>query len=99
MRNIWPHLPYCGNICIDEFAGIDYCALFFSEKYWEKHFGRSTPGLIGAGMGLALGDYYIGPWSEIDEHPMQHANAGAYTRKDWSGVWTYYPDESWRCPF
>ncbi len=53
---------------------------------------RSTPpGLIGAGTGLALGEYYIGPWEEQDAHPMQHITTGAYTRKGMSGHWTYRP--------
>src|SRR4029078_11631501 len=41
---------------------------FWSEKYWMTHFQRTPPGLIGSGVGLALGEYYIGPWSEIGQH-------------------------------
>jgi O-methyltransferase len=93
VRHIWPHLVDTGYVFIDEFVGVDYCALFYSEKYWSKYFNRTPPGLIGAGTGLALGEFYIGPWSEHAAHPTQHGNAGAYTRKDMSGVWTYFPDE------
>lgn len=93
VRHIWPNLVDNGYIFIDEVVGTNYCALFYSEKYWEKYFNRTPPGLIGAGTGLPLGEYYIGPWSEIDNHPLQHANAGAYTRKDMSGYWAYYPQE------
>jgi O-methyltransferase len=93
VRNIWPHLVESGYIFIDEAVGVDYCALFYSEKYWSKYFGRTPPGLIGAGMGLALGDYYIGPYKEIAAHPTQHAGTAAWTRKDMSGVWAYYPRE------
>jgi O-methyltransferase len=93
VRHIWPHLVDTGYVFIDEFVGVDYCALFYSEKYWNKYFNRTPPGLIGAGTGLALGEFYIGPWSEHTAHPTQHGNAGAYTRKDMSGVWTYFPDE------
>lgn len=93
VRYIWPNLIDKGYIFIDEYIGLDYCALFYSEKWWAKHFNRTPPGLIGAGTGLPLGEYYIGPWSEKDDHPLQHPNAGAYTRKDMSGYWTYYPDE------
>lgn len=89
--HIWPHLVDQGYVFIDEFVGVDYCALFYSEKYGSKYFNRTPPGLIGAGTGLPLGEYYIGPWAEIDAHPMQHGNAGAYTRKDMSGYWAYYP--------
>ncbi len=76
-------------IFIDESVGLDYCALFYSEKYWQKYFNRTPPGLIGAGTGLPLGEYYIGPYSEIDLHPLQHHNAGAYVRKDMSGYRSY----------
>ncbi|HEX6280495.1 MAG TPA: TylF/MycF/NovP-related O-methyltransferase [Pyrinomonadaceae bacterium] len=94
VRNIWPRLIDKGYIFIDEPVGVDYCSIFYSEEYWKRYFDRTPPGLIGAGLGLALGEYYIGPWSEIDEHPLQHANSGAYTRKDLSGHWTYYPDST-----
>jgi O-methyltransferase len=90
VRFIWPHLVERGYIFIDEFEWLDYCALFWSERYWKKTFDRVPPGLIGAGSGLPLGDYYIGPWGEAESHPSQHANAGAYTRKDMSVLWTYY---------
>ena len=93
VRNLWPRLDDRGYIFIDEAIGVDYCALFYSEKYWRKYFDRTPPGLVGAGLGLALGEYYIGPWEETGAHPMQHASAGAWTRKNMSGYWAYYPDE------
>lgn len=93
VRHIWPHLTDRGHLFIDEFVGLDYCALFYSEKYWRTHFDRTPPGLIGAGTGLPLGEYYTGPGSEQADHPLQHATAGAYTRKDFSGYWDYYPGE------
>jgi len=89
--NLWPHLVDEGYIFIDEFVNLDYCALFYSERYWKEHFGRTPPGMIGAGTGLAAGEYYLGPWSERKLHPMQHATGSAYTRKSMSGYWTYYP--------
>jgi hypothetical protein len=27
----------------------------------------------------------------MDDHPLHRPNAGAYTRKDMSGVWSYFP--------
>ena len=90
VRHLWPRLTEHGYLFIDEFVGLDYCALFYSEKYWWTHFRRTPPGLIGAGVGLALGEYYIGPWSEHDKHVLQRPSGAAYTRKDFSGHWTYY---------
>jgi O-methyltransferase len=90
--NLWPRLVDEGYIFIDEFVNVDYCSLFYSERYWKAHFDRTPPGMIGAGTGLALGEYYTGPWEERKLHPMQHPTGSAYTRKNMSGYWTYYPD-------
>ena len=93
VRYIWNNLTDRGHIFIDEYVGLDYCSIFYSEKYWQTVFNRTPPGLIGAGVVLPLGEYYIGPWPEREDHPIQHPNAGAYTRKDFSGHWTFYPSE------
>lgn len=90
VRYLWPLLTDSGYIFIDEVVGLDYCALFWSEAWWRRTFNRNPPGLIGSGSGLPLGEYYLGPWAERDAHPLQHPNAGAWTRKDFSGHWTFY---------
>jgi len=92
VRHVWPALVDAGYVFLDEVMSTDYCALFYSERFWKREFDRTPPGLIGAGVGLALGDFYIGPYDEREDHPAQHVNAGAYTRKDMSGVWTYLPE-------
>lgn len=93
VRYIYPNLTPAGHIFIDEVVGTDYCAIFYSERWWRENFNRTPPGLIGAGVGLALGEYYLGPWSENEDHPLQHATAGAYMRRDMSGFWSYYPED------
>lgn len=92
VRCIWPHLVDRGYMFTDECPGMNYVALFFSERWWREHFNREPPGLIGAGTGLPLGNYYIGPFDETPEHPLQRWTTGAYTRKDLTAVWTYYPN-------
>jgi hypothetical protein len=92
VRNLWPHLTEAGYLFTDEFVLIDYCALFWSERWWRTHFQAKPPGLIGSGSGVGTGSYYLGPWKELN--PFQSPTSIAYTRKDFSGYWSYYPDES-----
>jgi O-methyltransferase len=94
--NLWPHLTDKGYVFIDEYVFTDYCALFYSEKYWRKYFDARPPGLLGAGIGVGVGDYYLGPWSELTL--IQCPASLAYTRKDFSGHWEYYPDEAAESP-
>jgi O-methyltransferase len=93
IRNLWPHLTERGYVFIDEYVLTDYCALFWSERYWRTHFDTTPPGLIGAGSGVGVGQYYLGPFAEWGwgaEVP-QDPTSVAYTRKDFSGHWGYYP--------
>lgn len=92
MINIWSNLVLGGWIFTDECVHTDYIALFFSEMWWKKYFQTTPPGLIGAGTGLPLGQYFIGPWIERSAHPYQWASSGAYTQKGMSGHWAYYPE-------
>jgi O-methyltransferase len=89
--NLWPRLTEHGYLFTDEAIGTNYSALFYSESWWRRHFDRTPPGLIGAGCGLPLGDYYVGPLAELAAHPMWHLNMVGYTQKSSSGVWTYEP--------
>ncbi len=91
IQNLWPHLVEKGYVFIDEYVYTDYCALFYSEKYWRKYFDATPPGLIGAGSGAPLGAYYLGPFAGLGA--ADNPRSIAYTRKDLSGLWTYYPDE------
>ncbi len=93
VRYLWPNLTEKGYIFIDEYVDLDYCSIFWSERYWKTYFDRTPPGLIGSGVGLPLGEYYIGPWSDNTQRPLHHPNAGAYTRKDFSGTWVHFPEK------
>lgn len=87
--NLWPHLAEKGYVFLDEFVLLDYCGLFWSESFWERHFGTTPPGLMGSGTGVGVGQYYLGPFDwKVD--PM----SVAYTRKDFSGYWGFEPEAS-----
>lgn len=92
ITNLWPHLIDTGYVFIDEFLLTDYCALFWSERYWKTRFSRKPPGLIGSGSGVGVGSYYLGPFDEWNW--IQDPTSVAYTRKDFSGYWGYYPEDS-----
>jgi len=94
VRLIWPTLIEKGYIFIDEYMELDYCSIFWSEEYWKRYFDRTPPGLIGSGVGLPLGEYYVGPWDENAHHSLHHPNAAAYTRKDFSAHWINFPENA-----
>jgi O-methyltransferase len=89
VRNLWPHLTERGYVFIDEYVLTDYCALFWSERYWRENFDTTPPGLLGSGTGIGVGQYYLGPFEEW--HAPQDPTSVAYTRKDFSGHWGYEP--------
>jgi O-methyltransferase len=91
VTGLWPHLVDQGYFFIDEYVFPDYCAMFYSEKFWRTRFGVDPPGLIGAGAGVGVGEYYLGPWREI--WLTHDPGSIAYTRKGARGLWDYYPDE------
>jgi len=98
VRCIWPNLIDQGYLFTDEAAFLEYVALFYSEKWWWKYFNRTPPGLIGAGSGLPLGNYFIGPWEgrlQLKWHnkTFEEPIVVAYTQKNLSANWTYYPEE------
>jgi hypothetical protein len=94
--NLWSHLTPKGYVFLDECLVTDYCALFYSERFWRTHFDTTPPGLLGAGSGVGVGQFWVGPSSGnfgIDfGQPAQRSTSLAYTRRDLSGYWDYYPD-------
>lgn len=88
---LWPHLHDEGYVFIDEYTRLDYCALFFSETFWRTWFDRPPPGLMGAGTGAAVGQYFVGPYRT--RPPIQEPRSFGWTRKDFYAAWDYRPDE------
>jgi hypothetical protein len=92
--NLWPHLTDQGYLFTDDFAKLDKSAVFYSEEFWRREFDRTPPGLVGAGIGVAVGQYWVGPFSRMGgnpDYPLQQPQSVAYTRKDFSGYWGYVP--------
>lgn len=91
---LWPRLVDRGLCFIDEYPLMDYCALFWSERFWSTHFDRMPPGLMGSGTGVAVGGFFLGgPHRLKHDNVFAAAESVAYTRKDWSGHWGYYPED------
>jgi hypothetical protein len=86
--NLWPHLTEQGYVFIDEFTFIDYCALFFSERFWKQYFDAPPPGIMGVGTGIGLGQYFLGPFDWSTD-----PTSVAYTRKDFYGLWDYVRED------
>jgi O-methyltransferase len=92
--NLWPHLIDEGYLFTDDYTILDLCAVFFSEEFWRREFNRHPPGLVGAGTGVAMGQYWMGPFVRMGgnpAYPMQAPSSVGYTRKDFSGHWGYVP--------
>lgn len=88
---LWPHLTDAGYFFVDEYVRLDYCALFFSERFWRTYFDRPPPGLMGAGTGIAVGQYFLGPYRSMS--PLQEPRSVGWTRKDFYGAWDFEPDD------
>ena len=89
---LWPHLWDRGYFFVDEYVRLDYCALFFSERYWRTYFDRPPPGLMGAGTGVAVGQVFVGPHRAAG--PLEASSSVGWTRKDFYGAWDYFPDDA-----
>jgi O-methyltransferase len=92
LLGLWPHLVDRGYVFIDEYTRLDYCAVFFSERFWRAYFDRPPPGLMGAGTGIALGQYFLGPYRS--KPPIQQAESVGWTRKDFYAEWDYSPGDA-----
>lgn len=89
---LWPYLNDDGYMFIDEYHRLDYCALFFSERYWRTYFDRPPPGLMGAGSGVGLGQVFVGPLRF--QNPGETPSTLAWTRKDFYAEWDFVVDDA-----
>lgn len=88
--HLWPHLVENGFWFTDDYVRLDRCALFYSERFWREQLGCAPPGLMGAGTGVGVGQYFLGPWPF--NPPVQQATSVAYTRKSFRASWDYVPE-------
>ena len=88
---LWPHLTDRGYMFVDEYTRLDYCALFFSERYWRTYFDRPPPGVMGAGSGVGLGQVFAGPLRE--KKLLENSATVAWTRKDFYAEWDFEPGD------
>lgn len=97
IRHLWPHLTEQGYLFIDEFHHLRYCALFWSERWWRTYLDQEPPGLIGSGSGVGLGQFWVGPndgkFGRSRWRPYQAGTSIAYTRRDLTGYWSFYPED------
>lgn len=88
---LWPYLNDDGYMFIDEYTRLDFCALFFSERYWRTYFDRPPPGVMGAGSGIGIGAVFVGPLR--DRQPLERTGTVAWTRKDFYAEWDFEPND------
>lgn len=89
---LWPYLNDDGYMFVDEYTRLDYCALFFSERYWRTYFDRPPPGLMGAGSGIGLGQVFAEPLRSM--RPGEVPATLAWTRKDFFAEWDFEADDA-----
>jgi len=93
LLNLWPSIIDGGFVFMDEYRNIDYCAVFYSEKFWDKYFSCVPPGLVGIGTGVQVGMFYTDPTIKFDRRALQRPESIAYSIKGTRAVWEFYPDE------
>ena len=94
LLNLWPSVVDGGFVFLDEYLNLPYCAVFYSEKYWDKYFSSAPPGLVGAGTGVQVGMHYTDPSIRFQRNQMQGAESISYCIKGNSALWDFYPDEN-----
>ncbi|MEZ5569723.1 MAG: TylF/MycF/NovP-related O-methyltransferase [Halioglobus sp.] len=94
LLHLWPSVSDGGLVFLDEYINLPYCAVFYSEKYWDKYFSCAPPGLIGAGTGVQVGMHYVDPTVRFQPNHLQGVSRSvAYCKKGSRTLWEFYPDE------
>ncbi|MEM9256675.1 MAG: TylF/MycF/NovP-related O-methyltransferase [Pseudomonadota bacterium] len=91
--NLWPHVVKGGFVFLDEYLNLPYCAVFFSEKYWDKYFASPPPGLAGTGTGIQVGMHFTDHRLRFQHGKLQQPHSVAYAIKGSEALWEFYPDE------
>ncbi|MBT7720297.1 MAG: hypothetical protein HN744_12945 [Halieaceae bacterium] len=91
--HLWPYLAPGGILFLDEYTNLPYCAVFYSEKYWQKYFSCAPPGLLGVGTGVQLGKIYWDPDVRQDPRQIHSPESVAFCIKGTQALWDFYPDE------
>jgi O-methyltransferase len=94
LQNLWNYVVDGGYVFMDEYKEVPYCAVFYSEKYWEKYFSCVPPGLIGIGTGIQVGMFFTDPSVGMGIPKIQGAESIAYCVKGTRAIWEFYPDEN-----
>lgn len=95
--NLWPHLTEKGHLFTDDYVYVEMCSVYWSEEFWRDNLDTTPPGLIGAGSGVPVGNFWVGPFKGLGgnpTNPLQSPGSTAYTRKDFTGHWNYQRDSS-----
>jgi O-methyltransferase len=98
LSNLWPSIVDDGFVFLDDYLDLDYCAVFYSEKYWDKYFSSAPPGLIGVGTGVQVGMFYTDPSIRMNHKRIQGPQSIAYCKKGTRALWEFYPDEKGASP-
>lgn len=94
LLNLWPHIVDGGFLFMDEYREVEYCSVFYSEKFWDKYFSSAPPGLIGIGTGVQVGMFYTDPAVGFGSASPNYAQSVAYCQKGARRcIWEYYPEE------
>lgn len=95
LQNLWPHLVDQGMLFLDEYTDIPYCAVFYSEKYWERYFSCAPPGLVGIGTGVQVGMFYVDSSMRSQLTQIQGPpRSTTYCIKGSRALWEFYPEDA-----